>query len=441
MASVILKAATGMLMGASLLLASTAASAADRVKVEWWYAVSGKLGETVQQLISDFNASQDKYEVVGVNKGNYEETMAAMIAAYRVGQHPAILQAAERGFMTMLNSGAVVPVSDLMAKEGYDINWNDFVKPVASFYILNGKPAALPFNSSTPVFWYNADQFKAAGFDKPADTWQGVEKQLYALKEKGVTQCPMALAGDYQWSMIENYSAINDQPFGTKANGFDGLDTEFVYNKTKVVDQITRMKKWIDDGVLQVAGKGLNPAQMFTSGTCATFIASTATHSTVESSAKFAWGADFLPHEEGIEPKNSTIGGAALWVLKNKSPEEEAGAAAFLAYVAKPDVQVWWSKQTGYVPVTNAAYEKMKSEGYFKEHPTREIALLQLNRGEPNDNSRGFRFGNHNQSTAILLEELEGVWIGKKSVQEALDSSVARGNQILRQYEKLHAGN
>ena len=127
--------------------------------------------------------------------------------------------------------------------------------------------------------------------------------------------------------------------------------------------------------------------------------------------------------------------------MKNKSPEEEAGAAAFLAYVAKPDVQVWWSKQTGYVPVTNTAYEQMKSEGYFKEHPTREIALLQLNRGEPNENSRGFRFGNHNQSTAILLEELEGVWIGKKGVQEALDSSVTRGNQILRQYEKLHAGN
>ena len=147
-----------------------------------------------------------------------------------------------------------------------------------------------------------------------------------------------------------------------------------------------------------------------------------------------------MPHEEGVEPKNSTIGGASLWVLANKSAEEQAGAAAFLNFVAQPETQVWWSEATGYVPVTNAAYEQMKAEGYFEAHPTREIAILQLERGEPTDNSRGFRFGNHNQTGAIMLEELQAVWTGQKTPQEALDSSVARGNQILRQYEQLNAG-
>ena len=216
-----------------------------------------------------------------------------MVAAYRVGQQPTILQSAERGFLTMLNSGAVIPVNKLMADQGYDVDWNDFIAPVAGFYIVDGEPAALPFNSSTPVFWYNADQFKAAGFDGPADTWQELDKQLYALKEKGITDCSMALAGDYHWSMIENYSAINDQPFGTKANGFGGLDTEFVYNTTSVVGQVERMKRWIDDGVLQIAGQGLSPTQMYTSGTCATLVASTATHAAVEAGAKFTWSADY----------------------------------------------------------------------------------------------------------------------------------------------------
>jgi sn-glycerol 3-phosphate transport system substrate-binding protein len=201
------------------------------------------------------------------------------------------------------------------------------------------------------------------------------------------------------------------------------------------------MKRWIDDGVLQIAGQGLSPDQLFTSGKCATYIASTAAHATVESSAKFNWSATFLPHDQGVKPRNSTIGGGALWVLKGITPDQQAGAAAFLNFVAQPDTQVWWSEQTGYVPATNAAYEEMKKQGYFKEHPTREIAIEQLERGEPTDNSRGFRFGNSNQSTAILIEELQKVWTGQKTPQQALDSAVERGNQVLGQYEKLHASN
>jgi sn-glycerol 3-phosphate transport system substrate-binding protein len=250
----------------------------------------------------------------------------------------------------------------------------------------------------------------------------------------------MSLPGDFFWSLIENYSAIHDQKFATKDNGFGGLDTEFVYNESPlIVGMLERLQKWLDDGVLHIAGQGIHPEQLFTSGECSTIAASTAAHAGVEAGAQFNWSAAFMPHEEGVEPKNSTIGGAALWILKGHSEEEYAGAAAVLDFIASPETQVWWSKQTGYVPVTNAAYAILDSEGYFEEHPTREIAILQLNRGEPTGNSRGFRFGDHNQTTAILREEIEGVWSGQKTAQEALDASVSRGNEVLRLYETLHA--
>lgn len=431
-------AGTMMLLG---LHTGMHAQAADKIKVEWWNAAVGRLAEITNQVVADFNASQDKYEVVAIGKGNYEETMAAMVAAYRVGQQPALLQVAERSFLTMYKSGAIVPVPELMQKQGYDIKWDDFLAPVAGFYLVDGKPAAMPFNSSTPIFWYNADHFKAAGFDKPGETWQEIEKQLYTIKDKGISKCTMSLAKDFWWSLIENYSAIHDQPFGTKANGFGGLDTEFVFNKSPlVVGQLARLKKWMDDGGLQIAGQGILPEQLFISGTCSTYVASTATHASIENGAKFNWSATFLPHEEGVEPKNSTIGGGAIWALKGKSEQEYAGAAAFLNYLASPDVQVKWSKATGYVPVTNTAYKQAKDEGYFKEHPTREIAILQLNRGTPTDNSRGFRFGNHSQIFMLQNEEAQNVWTGKKTPQEAMDSAVQRGNQVLRQYEKLNAG-
>ena len=428
-------------LGVSALAAGavTPAYAQERVKVEWWYAIGGRLEQIVQSLVTDFNASQDKYEVVAVNKGNYEQSMAAMVAAYRVNQQPTIMQAAERSFLTMLNSNAIVPVDELMADQGYDIDWSDFVAPVASFYMVDGKAAAMPFNSSTPIFWYNADHFKAAGFDKPGDTWQEVEKQLYAIKEKGVSDCAMALPNDFYWSLLENYSAMHDIPFGTLANGYDGLGTEFVYNKSKMlVGQLDRLSRMMNDGVLQLAGQGMSPEQLFTSGKCSTIVASTAAHAGVEAGAQFDWSATVLPHEEGVTPLNTTIGGAALWVLKGKSDAEYAGAAAFLDYVASPDVQVSWATQTGYVPITNTAYKKMQDEGYFKEHPTREIAIQQLTRTEPTENSRGFHFGNHNQTTQILVEEIQGVWSGQQTPQQALDKAAARGNEVLRQYEQLN---
>ena len=430
--------AKGLLLAAAGLPAPAFAQA--RTEIQFWHAMGGVLGERVDEIVSRYNSSQQKFKVVATNKGNYDEVINGTIAAYRAKKAPHLAQIYERGFMTMLLSDAIVPVQDLMTEKKKDIDWADFIKPVASYYQYKGKLMSMPFNSSAPILWYNKEHFEKAGFDKPGETWQELEKQLYAIRSKGVSECGSSLAGDFFWSLIENYSTVNDQPFGTLANGYDGLGTEFVYNKTRVVQQTMRLKKWIDDGVMQIAGQGLNPEQLYTSGKCSTFFASTAAHGSVERDAKIKWSATYLPWEEGVTPRNSSIGGATLWVMKGHKAEEYDGVADFLAFVASPDLQIWWSKVTGYVPITNKAYMTAKQEGYYKDHPTREIAILQLNRGTPTANSQGFHFGNYTQSTFALRQELESVWAGKKAPQEALDDAVRRGNDILRQFEKLHAG-
>lgn len=425
------------LSAAAMALAVALPAAAAPVQIDWWYSNGGKIEEAIQGLISDFNASQSDYEIVGTRKGNYEETLAATIASYRVGQNPVILQAAERGFMTMLNANVAVPMHQLMEDNGHKLDWDDFIAPVASFFKVDGKVYAMPFNSSTPVIYYNQDLFAKAGLDAPADTYQGLDKQLHQLKDAGVG-CGMVLANDYYWSMLENFSTIGDYPWATKANGFGGYDTEYVFNTTPVVDQVTRIKSWIDDGILKFAGQGMLPEQLFTNGECATYIASTGAHGTMDGISGFKWSADFLPGDEGREMRNSSIGGGSLWVMANKTPEQIKGAADFIAYIGTPEKQAWWSEKTGYVPITNAAYEKMKADGFFEKHPTREIAIQQLTRGTPTDNSQGFRFGNGNESVAYLLEEMQAVWIGKKTPQEGLDAAVTRGNQVLRGYEDLY---
>jgi len=126
--------------------------------------------------------------------------------------------------------------------------------------------------------------------------------------------------------------------------------------------------------------------------------------------------------------------------MKGQKAEDYDGVADFLAFVASPDLQLWWSKVTGYVPITNKAYQLAKAEGYYEKNPTREIAVLQLNRGTPTPNSQGFHFGNYTQTTFALREEMESVFANKKTPQQGLDDAVRRGNDILRQFEKLNAG-
>jgi sn-glycerol 3-phosphate transport system substrate-binding protein len=428
------------LAGASALVFASMSGARAATEVEFWHAMGGALGERVEELVKKFNDSQKDYVVKATFKGTYDEVLNGMIAAYRAKRAPEIVQSNERSMLTMVNSGAIIPTEELMREQSFNVDWSKFIKPVANHFSINGKMQAMPFNSSTPIFFYNKDHFKAAGFDKPGATWQELEPQLNAIKEKGVSKCAMVLPGDYEWSFLENHSAVNDIPYATRRNGLDGLDATFVFNKGKLVDQVERMKRLIGSGVMQIAGQGIVPVQLFTSGECSTIIASTATHAAVIAAAKFDWSAQGIPSEQGVTPKNSVIGGAALWTIKGHTPEKYKAVAAFYNFISQPDTQVWWHQATGYVPVTTTAYDMAKAQGYYEKNPTREIAVTQLMRGTPSENSAGFRVGNSNQINVSIMEEVSAAFLGRKPVQQALDDAVSRGNQGLRRFEQLNAG-
>lgn len=292
----------GALAGAGALLLTGISAVQAATEIELWHAMSGALGERVDEVVKKFNDSQKDYVVKSIAKGTYDEVLNGTIAAYRAKRQPEIVQSNERSFLTMVNSGAIVPTNELMAEQGMPLDTSKFIAPVVSYFAINGKLQAMPFNSSTPILFYNRDHFKAAGFDKPGATWQELEPQLDAIKAKGVSKCAMVLPGDYEWSFLENYSAVNDIPYATKRNGMDGLDTSFVFNKGKLVGQVERMKRLVSSGVMQLAGQGIIPIQLFTSGECSTIIASTASHAAVVAAAKFDWSARKSPMSRASRP-------------------------------------------------------------------------------------------------------------------------------------------
>jgi len=423
----------------ALTLGLAGGSAFAATEIQWWHAMGGANGERVNKIAADFNATQSKYKVVPVYKGNYTETMTAAIAAFRAKKHPNIVQVFEVGTATMMAAkGAVYPIEDLMKDAGVKLDKSIFLPAVISYYQTpDGDLLSMPFNSSTPVLWYNKDALKKAGASVPT-TWD----EMKTVSEKVLAsggKCGFSF-GWQSWVMIENYSAWNNLAIGTKENGFAGLDTELTFNNDKVKGIIGKIASWQKDKIFVYGGRRGDSLPKFTTGECAMWINSSAYYGSIKKQAKFNFGQAMLPIDKSVaeKPQNSIIGGATLWVLKGKSEESYKGTAEFMSYLASAKVQAWWHQETGYVPITTPAAVLSRKQGFYDKNPGTDTAIKQLSLNTPTPNSKGLRFGNFVQIRDVINEEMEAIWNGTKTASQGLDDAAARGNKLLRKFEKAN---
>ena len=425
---------------AGLVFAHPAAAA--QTELQWWHALPGELSQKVEKLATDFNSSQTQFRVVPVYKGTYTEVMTGAIAAFRAKQPPHIVQVFEVGTATMMAAkGAVYPVFELMrdAREPFDPE--AYLPAVVGYYTdTSGNMLSFPFNSSTPVFYYNKDLFKKAGLDpnSPPKTWPEVGAAAAKLQAAGV-RCGFTSSWP-SWIHIENLSAWHNVPIATKANGFAGLDTELLINHELQVRHIGQLAEWQKTKVFDYGGRGDSANPKFYSGECAMDLASSGARLGIISNLKADVGTTMLPYWPDVKgaPQNSIIGGATLWVLRGQKAQDYIGVARFFSYLSKPEVQAWWHQQTGYLPITQAAYELSRQQGYYHRNPGADVAIKQLTLNPPTENSRGLRLGSFVQIRNIIEEELESALQGKKSAKEALDTAVSRGNDLLRQFQRAN---
>ena len=432
-------------IGLAAVLSATPAMA--QTEVTWWHAMDAELGQKLEAIANGFNESQDEFVVMPSYKGTYPETLTAAIAAFRANEQPAIVQVFEVGTGTMMAAkGAINPVYSLMTDNGEAWDPAGFLAPVTGYYSdTDGNILSMPFNSSTPIMYYNKDVFEKAGLDRetPPKTWAELESMSRQIMESGAASCGFT-TGWVSWVQTENLSAIHDQPYGTLENGFGGLGAEFTFNGPVQVKHWDNLKKWADEGLFQYGGPvgGNDAPPKFYAQECAIYMNSSASRAGVINNAKeFEVGFGSLPYYEDVttEPKNSIIGGATLWALSGKDPEVYKGVAQFFTYLSSPEVQAQWHQGTGYLPITNAAYELGKEQGYYEANPGTDIAINQITRGTPTANSKGVRFGNLTQARTVIDEEFEALLSGSKTAQEALDSAVERGNVILRDFEAANS--
>ena len=426
-----------IVLAAFLLTLPTVALA--KTEIVWWHAMGGFLGERVNEIATKFNSSQTEYEVKAVNKGSYPEALTAAIAAYRAKTHPHVLQVQEIATQTMLSSGAIYPVYQLMADHGVKINWADFISVVKSYYSYKGNLYSMPFNSSTAIFYYNKSIFQKAGLktDKAPATYEEIEKCAKAAVVSGATKIGFTVAWP-SWTLMENMHAWHDQPFSDQDNGFAGLATHLKINGSlgeRLMDLISR---WQNEGIFTYSGRLAKGDQPIINGEAAMGIASTALVGTLTKSAKFEWGTGFLPRLPGLPQGNSIIGGASLFVMKGHNAEENKGVAKFLEFLGQTPQQAWWHAQTGYLPISNSALKALQATDHFKKNPNLWTAFAQITSGKTTANSQGVRLGNLIAIRDVIEGEMENILAGKKTSKQGLDEAVKKSDEILKEFASMY---
>jgi sn-glycerol 3-phosphate transport system substrate-binding protein len=425
------------IMVAGLVSGALITPALAETEITLWHAMGGQLGESVNDLAAEFNASQDDYTITPIFKGTYEETLTAGIAAFRAGEQPNVIQVFDAGAATVIGAaGAVIPVEDLLAANDIDFDINDYIPGVRYFYAdADGKMIGMPFNSSTPIMYFNEDALAEAGVTPPT-TWEEFQDVTGpALREAGYI--PLAQS-HLPWIFTENFFSRHNLQFATNNNGYDGGETQILVNHPAIKAHFTALTQWQEEGLFEWYGTGWGDNQTrFETGEVAMWLGSSGSFGGLQQSVEFPFSATMLPYWEAVtdEPTQTFIGGAALFAMSGMSDEENEATAAFFNFLASSDAQYMWHRDTGYVPITQAAYEVAQADGHYERFPAAEVGIQQLSL-ESGEWTRGYRMGFYVQIRDVMNREYGRILTGETDVETAFATIEEEANQLLSRFAR-----
>ncbi|KAA3510924.1 extracellular solute-binding protein [Agrobacterium rosae] len=422
---------------AAMAITFSATSSMAATNITWWHGMGGRNGEVINEVSQKFNAAQSACAITPVSKGSYEEALASGIAAFRSGEQPNILQVFDAGAATIINAkGAVIPAEDIITKAGYKFDREAFIPGVRSFFAAaDGKFVGMPFNSSAPIMYFNTEALKKAGVEAPK-TWEEFEAAAPKLKEAGFI--PLVQT-QLTWEFTENFFSRNNLQFATNNNGYDSVvDTKLKVTDPNLVMMFDKLKSWKDQGYFAYYGAGWNDNQKpFEENKVALWIGSSGSFGGLQKTAQMPFSATFLPYWGSIKGAgtNSFIGGAALFAMSGKPEGENKCVADFFQFLTSPEIQKFYHQATGYVAITQAAYELAKKEGYYEKQPVAEVGIKQLSL-PGGEWSKGYRLGFYPQIRTVMEREYGRIFSGEVQPKEALEIIEKEGNELLARFAK-----
>ncbi|MFD0681664.1 MULTISPECIES: ABC transporter substrate-binding protein [unclassified Paenibacillus] len=412
-----------------------ATSSKGPVKVIWWHSMSGELGKAIDKLVTDYNASQKNVIVEAVFQGTYDESLNKMKASMDSKSGPALIQVFEIGSRFMIDSKAITPMQKFIDQDKYDLT--QLEENILNYYRIDGKLNAMPFNTSNPILYYNKDMFKAAGLDpeKPPATYEEVAKAAKALTKDGKSGASFAI---YGWFM-EQFFANQGAELLNNGNGRKGLATESMLNSDAGVKTLAWWKQMVDDKTaLNLGRKTDDTKKAFIAGQVAMTLDSTGSLRGIVDGAqgKFQVGTGFLPKPSDAKDGGVIVGGASLYILNNRTDDEQKAAWDFIKFLGEPKQQAYWHVNTGYFPITKKAYDEQTVKDNLLKYPQLKTAVDQLHSTKANTATQGAVMGVFPEARQLTEGAIEEVLNGKKQPKEALDAAAKEISGKLGTYNK-----
>jgi len=412
------------------------------VTIDLWHSEGAANADTLEQLASQFNSSQDDVTVRLVYQGTDAELIAKLITSLASGQVPAVALLAEPDTQTMIDSGAARPVQDFVDSESYDLS--DVDQKAIQYYTSQGKLWAMPFTVATSLLYYNKVTFREVGLDpeKPPQDLEEVrqysEKILKRDAAGNVVRSGIAI--DLQdWT--ERILAEHGDLFADNNNGRDGRASKVLFDNDTGRWFFQWWHDMVDEGL--VFNVGRNPT--FADGLLAivsdraamTFSYSSALRSVVDALEKGAAGVEIgvsgLPGVPGSTGA-AVPGGRALWILNLRPEREQEASWKFSRWLMEPEQQAEWFAGSGYLPVNHAAVDLPVAKDVIAKYPLFQVPLDLYLKAPATPAGLGALLGPFRQVRERINQAVEAMLSGARDPDQALEDAATEDNQIIKEY-------
>jgi len=387
--------------------------------------VAGPLAQLMDGMINDYNASQTDIFVESIFAGGYKEAMDKSQAAFLAGSPPDFSVLDAPNLLTLLDIDAIIPLDDLIAKEGGDKFVDEFLSAFMHITRHGGKIWSIPWQRSTPILYYNKDFYREAGLDpnKPPATWDDLEayaKKLTVKDDKGnVVRWGVLIPNDY-WifkPLLLQAGGEGDNEEGTKIL----IDTD------KNRETFEFLLRLADAGVTTGVTRWSQSVTDFASGATAMLYNSTGALTYIRNNIKYEFGTGFLPkkvRQVAIE------GGGNFFIFKTDERHQNA-AWEVIKWMTKPENTARWSLGSGYIPVKKAAFDIPEYKKYIEQWPQALTAYRQLTEAEIERNMMTHRMN----EIYDLLNALNEAIRGGADMDTELKKAQAEADKILSKWQ------
>ena len=407
------------------------AHAQEPIKLTFWHGMGGSTGEALQKLVDQFNESQDEIVVEAQYQGSYDETLTKLRSSASGSEVGAdVVQVFEQGLQFMTDSGLTTPIQDYVDADNFDLS--EFEPNLLAYYTINDSLQSMPFNSSTPIMYYNKDIFDKAGITEIPTNMREIFEIAPTLVEKGGATMAMSTT-IYGW-YIEQWMNKGAFDIFDNGNGRDQAATKVAFDENGGMEKILQMwKDGVDSGAMPNVGReGGRPE--FVAGQSAITIGSTASLRQIltEVDNRFEVGTAYYPGIDEEDQDGVSIGGASLYIIDSGDQARQDAAWKFIQFLVSAPSQAQWNADTGYFPVTTAAHEEETFKKNLEEFPQFQTAIDQLHDATPE--SQGAVSAVNQEARQIFEAELENLLNGNKDVQTAVADMASQVNKALEDY-------